>query len=97
MASKRLQRRRDALDWVIGHLPDASRFTTHDVMMQAEILDGAKWPPYFKIAYKRVAGDGAVSLGGMLARHPKYEKHPDGLLSTSVRGSRTRSQLWRSR
>ena len=88
------QRRREALDWVISHLPDQTEFTSHDVASMAEILRDQKWPPYLKAAWKRV-GMRLDTIGHALTRHPDFEKHPtDPLSDQSVRGVRVRSARW---
>ena len=48
------QRRKEALSWVMSHLP-TDTFTTHDVMMQADLLRDAVWPPYTKMAWRRIS------------------------------------------
>jgi len=96
MASKALQRRREALAWVVGHLPNSDTFTTHEVMLMAEILESVTWPPYYKGAWRKITSDGPRSLGSTLSRHPQFAKvgRPTAM---SSHGQRIRTQTWQNR
>lgn len=87
-------RRKEALSWVLSHMP-TDEFTTHDVMMQGDLLRNAVWPPYTKQAWKRITRS-ADSLGAYLSRHPEIEKG-EGRENLERHGFRIRSQRWRRR
>lgn len=88
------QRRREALSWVMSHLP-ADTFTTHDVMMQADLLRDVVWPPYTKQAWRRISRS-MDTLGSFLSRHPEVAKD-EGVDEKWAHGVRIRSQRWRRR
>lgn len=91
------QRRREALLWVLDHLPDPEApFTTHDVLAVAEGLQQTTWPPYLKSAWRHVASRQADSIGMALSRHPSVEKL-QGVENRERHGVRTRSQRWQRR
>lgn len=85
------QRRREALSWVMDQLP-SDRFTTHDVMMMAEMLRDATWPPYTKQAWRRISRS-MDTLGSFLSRHPEVAKD-EGVAESWAHGVRVRSQRW---
>lgn len=91
------QRRRDALAWVISHLPDDEDFTTHDVLAMGDILRNQTWPPYLKSAWRHVAGRRADSVGMAIGRHPDFIHHDAGLADLHHGGVRIRSQRWKRR
>ena len=94
MASKRTQASRDAVDWVLGHLPNQSRFTTHEAHAMGDALMSQAWPRHLKGAWRRVSTR-VDDLGNFLGRHPLFEKHPDGVYRSERRGVRVRTQQWR--
>jgi len=96
MPSKRTQDSRDAVTWVLGHLPDQSRFTTHEAYAMGDALMSQAWPPRLKAAWKRITGR-VDNLGQFISKHPLYEKHPDGIHQGTVHGLRIRSQIFRSK
>lgn len=95
MPSKRTQDSRDAVTWVLSHLPDQSRFTTHEAYSLGDALMSQAWPRGLKAAWKRITGR-VDNLGQFISKHPGYEKHPDGVADRSDRGVRIRTQIFRS-
>ena len=96
MPSKRTQRSRDAVSWVLGHLDSQDRFTTHEAHSLGIALESQAWPPYLKVAWRRISGR-VDDLGRFLATHPGYTKHPQGMVSSERRGVRVRTQTWMRR
>ena len=89
-------RRKEALNFVIDSLPNPDDFTTHDLLNMGDLLRSTTWPPYTKQAWQRVAMR-ADTIGHALSRHPEFEKHPEGVVDRSRRGTRIRTQRWRRR